>query len=185
MDDKQIKISLERAEILRETFTDNDDLLKIIRKLFYGFEVTDHEKSQVTTVIKGNEQLKEAIKLKIFALLSPDAPVGSNPDFWIGVEEQIQGQHPDTVKQIIEAKSLCLTRLEDAMTLLENPDAFKVEGIVRFKPVLGDNLGTELIARNLYVKAIENGLSYIKIVCGLSKEDMKKAEEQKKQNTTK
>lgn len=181
---KVVRVALDRAEILRDKFKGNEDALKLIRALFFGFELTEAEKGTLRTLFLGNEELQVAVQKKIYSRLSKDAPIGSNPDFWVGTEQQIQGQHPDTVKQILSAKEKCLKMLDVAMGLLAEPDSAEVINIAEYSPK-NDPLGIDLIARNLYVQAIENGLSYIKIIAELSDEQMKKVEETRKKDSTK
>lgn len=182
-----ISVSLERAELLRETFKGNEDLLKAIRGLFFGFVMTEQEKALVRTTFANNPQLKIAVQFKIYQKLSKEAPIGANPDFWVGTEQQIVGMHPEVVQQILQSKERCLERLEKAMTLLDDPDAFRVEHVADYSPksVVNDLSGVELISRNLYVQAIENGLSYIKIIASMSDEDMKKVKESREKDSTK
>lgn len=184
--DKTIKVSLERAELLRDTFKGNDDLLKSIRGLFFGFEVSDAEKALVRAAFSNNEQLKLAVRNKIFQKLSKDSPIGANADFWVGTEQQIFGQHPDVVQQILQSKERCLENLEKAMGLLDDPDAFEVAHVADYSPksVVNDPSGIELISRNLYVQAIENGLAYIKVIASMSDEDMKKVKESREKDST-
>lgn len=184
---KMVRIALERAELLRNHFKGNDEALKLIRALFFGFDLTDPEKGIIREIFVGNVEMQTAVRNKMYSRISKDAPIGSNPDFWVGTEQQIQGQHPDTVKQILGAKERCLNMLDNAMELLEDPDKFKVEHIFDYTPsaVLDDPLGIQLIARNLYVQSVENGLSYIKIVSELSDDDMKKVEESRKKDSSK
>ena len=184
MEEQTISVSLERADELRKTFTDNDALLKSIRNLFYGFTITDSEKALIQTTFKDNEVLKTAVKNKIYQTLSPDNGIGSNPDFWIGVEQTIQGQHPDTVKQVLASRESCLDMLEFALTLLDDPHQ-EVKSIATYRPDENDTLGVELIARNLFIKSVEQGLSYIKIVCGLSPEQIEEARKAAQKDETK
>lgn len=181
-----VRTALENADLIRSNLKGSEDILKTLRALFFGLETTEAERGAVTAMFKGKEELQIAIRKKFYGKLSKQAPIGNNPDIWAGTEQQIQGQHPDTIKQILSAKQKNFAMLDDAMKLLEDVDAVKIESVVEYEPNFDkDPLGIELLTRNLYIQTIENGLSFIKIAIDLSEEDAKKIAENQKRDSTK
>jgi hypothetical protein len=183
-----IRVSLEHAQLLRSTFKGNEDALKLIRALLFGFELTDAEKGTIRGLFTSNDELLIAVQKKIYSRMTKDAPIGNNPDIWVGVENQIQGQHPDTINQILMAKNRSVEMLDAGMELLRDPDKFVVQNVHNYDPkrlLSADPFGIELLARNLYVKSIENGMNFIMILCNLSDEDAKKVGENLAKNSTK
>ena len=170
-DEQKIPVDEKGVMLLKQAFQDNDELLVTVRSLLFGYELNDEELGSVRAAFKGKPELQEQVREKIFQEIRRDRPIGANPDFWIGVEMQIVGQHPDTVTQILRSKDLCLQMLRKGTALLEDPDGEKVD--ITYNPD-GDLMGTKLIARNLYIKSVESGLVYCKIIAAMDPKQLKK-----------
>ena len=147
------------ADLLKATFKDNEYLLKVLRSLFFGFDVKEEDKEIIK---KFSPELKEAIRKKIYPLLSNEVPIGQVADFWMGTEQNVFGQSKDSVFQAIASKTETLNMLNRAMELMNNPDGDKID--LSFKHNLVDELGINLLSRNLYIRTIETGLNFIKLL---------------------
>ncbi len=152
----------EEAALLRATFKDNDALLKILRGLFFGFELSQAERDLVRGTFIGSE-LRLAFRKKVYGLMEDDSPIGSVPDYWLNIKaEQLLGASKDAIYQLIQSKAQLLKMFQKAMALLENPDGERVN--VAFDPArtVLDDLGVGLLARNLYVQVMETSLHLVK-----------------------
>ena len=141
--------------LLKATFSENEPLLKTLRHLWFGLELSETEKSVIKETFS-NKELVEAIRHKVYGLNHFDTPIGQLSDFWVGVEKQIFGASRDTIEQAVQSKMLVLSMFNKAFDLLSNPDGEKVS--VDFVPSMVDGLQIGLIARNLYMQAIETAL---------------------------
>src|SRR5260221_468240 len=104
---RQLPATEKEVAILRATFKDNEYLLKLVRSVLLGFDIAEEDKK----LIKGtfaDESTREALRKKIYPVLSMDVPIGHTADFWMGIEKQVFGASPDLIRQIIESKSLLL-----------------------------------------------------------------------------
>lgn len=167
MTDKENKMPTtaeKEVALLKVVFKDNDGLLKSMLSLWFGFEISQAEKDLIRSTFI-NKDLREAVRKKIFPILSNEVPIGEVQDYWIGVDQQILGQARDTIAQIIQSKARVYDMLKSAMILLENPDAVKMD--LTYNPSLVDDLQIGLVARTLYIKAIQNGLVMIKTIANL------------------
>lgn len=177
MTEKQLPIAEKEAALLKTVFKDNDSLLLTMRSLFFGFTLNTSEKKLIKDIFKGVE-LKEAVRKKIFPILSNDVPIGQVADFWMGMEQQIFGQMKDTIYQAVASKEQVFDMLQVAMALLENPDGQPVDISYRPSSWHTDPGQIHLLARTLYIKTIETGLMMIKVVSSQgeaeSMEDVKK-----------
>lgn len=156
-------------QLLKATFKDDDELLKSIRGLFLGFEVSDSQKKKIKELF-ANEDLLNAVAKKLYPKLTNETDIGIIPDFWAGIDTQIIGQSAETIKQIVESKQLVFEMLEQAMGLLKNPDEFKM--VLEYNPklVLNDPYQIGLLARTIYIKAVNTGTSYIKVLANAKEE---------------
>lgn len=175
---KQLPISEQEASLLRDTFKNNEYLLKVIRSLFFGYDIADSDKLLVKSTFK-DPQLREAVRKKIYPNLSNEVPIGQVADFWMGVETQIFGFDVNKIRQAIESKNIVLKMLKQSMSLLVDPDSIKVSLEYNPELVVNDELQIGLLARNLYIRTIETGLNFIQLVANqevLSRADLKKKE---------
>lgn len=155
-------------DLIKAVFSDNDALLISIRKLFFGYEITGEEKKNIITNFTNPEAI-EVLRRKVYSTDNVNTPVGQLSDFWLGVESQIFGASRDTVYQALLSKEFVLDMFEKGFNLLKNPDGEKVNTDVKVS-IETDPLGVKIIARNLYLKAIETALHTIKVIAGTKTE---------------
>lgn len=164
MAEKKIPLqsSTKEQDLLKSIFKDNEYLLKLMRSVFLGFDLIKEEKVLLTKTFK-NEELLDVVRKKFYPSFTKDAPIGQFTDFWLGVETQIFGASRDTINQAVNSKLLVRKLLEQAFELLKNPD---LENIIlpQETPLNLDELQVNLLARILYMKTVETGLHYIKII---------------------
>lgn len=170
-------------ELIKSAFSENDVLLIAVRKLFFGQEISDDEKKMIKATFV-NEDVVNALRRKVYGLNSFETPIGQLSDFWLGVESQIFGSSRDTIYQAIMSKEIVLDMFTKAFNLLTNPDGEKVN--VEINPIIeADPLGVKIIARNLYMKAIETGLLGVKTIAGMKTESVEDAVKRLKQDSSK
>lgn len=156
-------------ELLKSVFKDNDDLIKSIRGLWLGFEISAIEKKKIKELFK-NPELKKIVKQKLFAELTNETDVGIIPDFWSGIETQIQGKNIEEINQVVMSKQNTLEMLEGAIALLDDPDDGKIDLRYNPKSVKNDPYQIGLLSRALYIKTINTGTSWIKILANAKEE---------------
>src|SRR5574343_555364 len=145
----------EEMELLKATFANREDLFKEIRALFLGLEVSEENK----TLIKNTFSLPRVLDIfrkRMYPKLSRSTPIGQLQDYWLGVETQVFGQNPDTIRQALESKQRVKEMYEKAFELLLNPDLPRIN-LVDFNPrnYPSTDLGIELLARNLFIQGVE------------------------------
>lgn len=157
--------------LIKQSFAENDSLLKLMRKLFFGYELTEEEAKLIKATFKSKE-LVEIVRRKIYGKVNVDGQIGAANDFWLGAESQIFGAQRDTIIQTVESKSKVLAMFERAMELLVEPNGEKVSIAYDPASLESDPLQTGLIARNLYIKALETALFTIKSIAGQKSESL-------------
>lgn len=180
---KQPTTAEKEVALLKVVFKDNDALLKSMLSLWFGFEITQAEKDLIKSTFS-NVDIREAVRKKIFPILSNDVPLGEVQDFWIGIDEQILGKDRDTIAQIIKSKEQLYSMLQTAMALLENPDAVKMD--LSYKPsIMEDALQVGLVARTRYIKTIQSGLVIIKTIANLDEKTVEQIKANQKKDSSK
>lgn len=170
-------------DLIKATFAENDALLVMVRKLFFGYDLTEDEKKAVKNTFS-NPEVVEVFRRKVYSAGNVETDIGHINDFWFGVEEQIFGASRDTIYQALSSKELVLSMFTKAFKLLSNLDGEKVD--TSFSPIIeADPLGIKLIARNLYMKAIETGLHSMKVIAGMKSESVEQAVKRLTQDSAK
>lgn len=157
-------------ELLKMVFKNNDYLLKLTRNVFFGFPITDEEK-RIVKETYGNAALKEIVRKKFYPIFGDEMPIGSVSDFWGGTEQNLLGQHRDTICQNVLSKQEVLEMLGKGFNALT--DYKKIDLSYNPKLSLNDDLAVKLLARNLYIRTVETGLNFIKIVANQKEENKK------------
>lgn len=149
--------------LIKQVFGKHPDLIKTLQALFLGFELTGDEKELVKSTF-ANEELFEAVRKRIAPRLERDTMVGQQSDEWAGLETDIYGSHPDKIYQAVYYKKEAIAMAQKAVALLRNPDGEQID--ISFNPdeSLSDPLQIKLLARNMYIKMIQNQLSTIWII---------------------
>lgn len=180
---EEISIVERDIEVIKKNFADNEYLLKATRALLLGMEVSKADKKLISDVFSDN-LLKEAVRRKIYSpSLSNEAPIGQIADFWVGLEQQLFGVSKEIIFQTMSVKEKVFSMLNHAFDLLSNPELDKPNVEVKLNPL--DEYQIELIARNLYVKAVDTGLMYIKMIAGKKEESVQDAKKRLMQNSNK
>lgn len=169
--------------LIKSAFAENEELLLVIRKLFFGESLSQEEKALIVDTFK-NKDLVEVLRRKVYGLNNFSTPIGQLSDFWLGVESQIFGASRDTIYQAVESKKMVLEMFEKAFDLLSNPDGERVVLTDVFTIDL-DPLQVRLIARNLYMKSIETALLTIKTIAGTKNETVEETVKRLEKNSNK
>ena len=171
--ENQLMFNDKEIALIKSTFAENDVLLVAVRKLFFGQDITSDEKKMIKSAFSSDEVVN-ALRRKVYGLNSFETPIGQLSDFWLGVESQIFGASRDTVYQAVMSKEMVLDMFTKAFNLLTNPDGEKVSVELSIN-LDTDPLGVKIIARNLYMKAIETGLLGVKTIAGIKTESTEDA----------
>ena len=153
-------VNEKERDLIIGAFKDNEYLLKAIRSLLFGFDVSDDDKKLIKDTFANNE-LKNAFRKRIYPILDNTMPIGQISDFWLGTESQTFGAQRDTIYQAYQIKMIVQKLLDAAIALLNDPESTKIDLSVPL--IEADPLMCGLMARNLYIKSIENGLLTIKL----------------------
>lgn len=170
---EQLMYSEKDIQTIKSVFTENDVLLVAIRKLFFGATLTGEEKDMIRSAFS-NSAVVEAFRRKVYSINNLGTPIGQLSDFWLGTESQVFGSNPDTIKQALLSKELVLQMFTKSFDLLTNVDGEQVSVDV-VVDTENDPLGIKLIARNLYMKAIETALLAMKTIAGTKTETAEQA----------
>lgn len=178
-------LSANDAEIalLKSVFADNENLLKSIRSLFLGFTVNSDDANLIRVTFK-DENLMKALRKKMYPVIDPTSDIGELTDFWLGTETEVLGKDVDTINQVVSSKQLALDMMAHAFELLREPTLNPID--LSFD-VTGQNdpYQIRLLARNKYIKAVETGLTILKVIAGTKSETVEQAKKRMEMDSAK
>ncbi len=177
-----IKLSESDVALERQTFCDNEALLKTMRALFFGLGVTEQEKELVRNTF-ANADLLRIVRNRFLPALSKEMPIGQVQDAWLAAQEMVFGQTPENIEQAVVMQKLSMEMVDHALGLLSDPDGTPVSLEVRISTVV-DPLATSLLARNRFIKHVESQLALIWIATNQKVETPKDAAKRAAQDST-
>lgn len=160
-DESNVAIAERDAQLIRDTFFENDALLKVVRALMLGYDMSAPDKTAIRSTF-ANADLRRIMWKRFCPLLNRNDDIGSLSDIWLGVEAMVFGQPQSTVEQAIGYKEKAIEMTKLGLGLLENPDGEKPS--IEYKPNQLDVLGVNLLGRNMYIRHIEKQLGLLKLI---------------------
>lgn len=161
-------------EELEKAFKGNSELLLSIRALLFGKDTSKKERSDIKAVF--NDELIRVFRKRMVGEALKSTPIGQYQGFWNSTEKQIMGAPEHTIKQVVEAKKLAKTYLDQAFELLKDPEGEPIKAEIQ--PLEDDPLQSSLIAKNLFEGTVENTLAMIDVI--VNREDMTEEEVKEK-----
>lgn len=185
--DLTIKTEEER-DLIIATFKDNDFLLKALRSLFLGLAVSAEQKSAILDL---KREVKEIIKKRFCPKIEDDTAIGIVNDVWMGVDEEVLNKNPTSILQAIASHDEAQKMANMALLLLDNIDGEKPD--IQYKPnfvlngsqqELADPLGIGLLARNKFIRLVNNQTWVLKTIAQQEKKTPQELAEIEKKNSS-
>lgn len=175
-----LPVNKEETDLIRSVFKDNENLLKVMRALFLGLGVSQDEKNLIKSTFS-NGTLVKVIENRFLPSIDKDMPIGQVADVWLGAEQMIFGAHKDTITQAVGYKEQSIQLTRQAIGLLENPD--NEAPSIEFKGET-DVLGVSLLARNQFIRHVEQQLLFLKMIAEQKEETEKEKKERMAKDST-
>lgn len=165
---QQSRLSDQDKGLIRNTFYEREDLLLLVRNLFFGFELTEGERFIIQSSFSTPESRK--VMRKVFLPeLGKDIPIGQSVDLWMTIKVESDAKKD---KDTIKGRTDFLVMQETALALLENPNGKKVDLTMTIEDT---KTATDIIARNTFISHVETQLLALR---ALANEKVESNEEQ-------
>lgn len=157
---QQSRISEAEKSLIQNTFGDREELLMLVRDLFFGFELNEVEVKSLTDLfnIPGMKKLLRKIFLP---QLEKGIPLGQSLDLWMTVKLD----QPDMAITNIGSRKLMMNKLENALSLMDEVRVAAIDLVVR------DFSVESLLARSSYIAHIELQLQVLKVLANTKNEN--------------
>lgn len=160
-DGGKIKVDTHEVAIIRKAFKGNERILKSIRAIMLGLSPTPAERAEVAALFS-DEELVAVVSNRFYPIMSKDSPIGQVNDTWLGVESMVFGANKETIYQAMQYKDKALAMTRDALIALKDPTAPCPD--VRFTINPTDEYAVALLARNQYVRHVEQQLLFLWVI---------------------
>lgn len=171
-------------ELIKKTFKDQEALLKTVRSLMYGIELLPDEKTNVKGVFS-DAALLDMMQRRFLPDIkqSRDLPLGQIQDTWLGAEQMIFGASAMQIEQAMRYKESAIDMTKHALELLRNPDAIAVD--YKISSYQDDLLQINLMARNMFLRHVDQQLLMLHVIADQKEETAKEAETRNLRNSMK
>lgn len=183
MVEQKMRFSNKELELLKNTFAEDDTVLKVLRKVFLQIDLSESEDILAKELIRGDVL---DLMYKIFLpTIDGDAPLHQIVDLWLTLK--LDDKDPDLAYPHIKARELLINYFKQQMGVLQNSrnksplkldDAMKLTGDRELDFV-------NLVARSTIVSHVEQQLMQIKILAGKKNETVEETLDRNLKNSTK
>ena len=176
------RISDSEMALLKNTFAENDALLKTIRKAFLGLSMSADESISLSYLFKDNNALQGVIRKVFLPEIDGNAPLGQQLDLWMTV--QLADKTPEMAQLLLQSRKLLIDQIEAGLANLSIPVPH--QGIQAF--VLSGEVDQDYIwltTRNTYINHVEQQLLQIKFLAGQSDETVAETQERLSKDSSK
>lgn len=182
--EQKIRYSDEEMMIIKNTFAENDDLLKVVRKIFLQLPLSEvEERAQINTFVN-NPNLMKVVRKSFLPTLEDDAPIMQLTDLWATL--QITDKTPEVALPHILARKGLIDYLDEQLKVLSREIIIPVNKINYFEQT-NDAVEkyTNLIMRNTVVQHVEQVLFQFKLLAGTKDETPEQTLKRLQQNSNK
>lgn len=161
MDEDMLK---DEIALFKQHFSDQEGLLKSIRSLLIGQDVSEEEKKRIKAVFS-NKDVLNALRHRVYQLETDDVPLGQMNDLWMGLDARLQGASIDAIFQAIKVRTRLARLFEKIELYLIDPFQEKLDLKVNLDVLEHsfnlNETACDIMARNMYIKSVDMVLAII------------------------
>lgn len=164
----------EELALMKNTFSENDELLVAIRKVFLQLPLQQFEKELIQGIAQ-HEEVITLLRKSILPEIDGDAPFNQVIDLWMTVETK--DKEPESAYLQLVAREKLINYLEQQLKVLTGgAEKIKFSTLVDLsKPK--DEVFTNMIMRNTLIHHIEMQLNTFSILAGQKNETVEQTRE--------
>jgi hypothetical protein len=184
MNETQLK---EEIKLFKENLG-SEAMLKSVRSLLLGLEISDEQKKQIQAVFS-NKTLLDIFRRRVNQRVTDDADLGSISDYWMQSTDKLIGGSGDIAIQTIKIGAKLINHVKKMEELLQDPfqepinfgvDFEKIDSSVSFSETT-----CSLVARNLFIRSVDFVLRLILSLVQSPEETPEQTVERLKKDSTK
>ena len=173
------RFTADEINLIKNTFFENEALLKIIRKKFLQLPLHQFEKIAGASLL--SKDVLKIVRKMILPEMDGDAPITQITDHWQFYRESSQPNFIQYSDKYIEARRIMINYLEGQMSWIEG----KGEGKMNFKDLTIFDDFENLYARQMIVDNVELGLNQLLLMASIKEETPEEMNKRLTQNSNK
>ena len=119
--DQKFIFSDVELELIKNTFSENDELLYAVRNVLLQFELSDAQKQMIRAQV--TPEVYAIIRKRMLPELDGSFPLTQLSSFWTTITNDIKSRSKEDMELLLEAKKLEVEYLEQQFTVLKDLDA--------------------------------------------------------------
>lgn len=187
METKQTKrFTEEELGIIKNTFSDSDDLLKAMRKVFLQMPLTATDLSILSVNFNNKKNLLRIVRKTFLPELDPQAPLGQLIDLWMTI--QFTDKSPELALPHLIARKILIEYIEQQLEGLEDGKykrTIDFNNFTKFGKKTAEELYIDLIVRNTMINHTDMSLMQLEFMAKESSLTPEQIEELRKKNSSK
>ena len=179
-----MRFSDSELSLIKNTFADNEELLKAIRKSFLQLPL-DPIDVDILNTIKGKKEVCAVLRKAFLPDLDGNAPMHQVIDLWMTLE--IKDKDPETVKNNALARAKLIEYIDEQLTYLETGNLYSIyfSDLVELTGKSALEIFVDLNVRNTVIAHVEMQINQFLVLAGDKAESVEKTKERLQKNSSK
>lgn len=175
-------------QVIKAVFAENEELLKVIRKVMLQMPLNAVE-SSLAQINFSNKPETMAVVRKIFLPeLDGDAPIFQVVDMWVDLTNDIKDKYPDQAMSHLEARDNFIKYIRQQLDCLEGKDTpvkikFDVMTVIDGKS--DDEAYSDILTRNKILVHTEQNIQQLLFLAGMKNESVEDTQKRLEKNSNK
>ncbi len=173
----------EELAVIKSVFSDNEELLRAIRKVFLQMPLSAVEQAMIIG-IKGDKGTLDVIRKAFLPTIDGDAPFNQVIDLWMTIE--IKNKDKESVLNEAKARAKLISYIEQQLSVLEDggKEKIKLNSMIEMSSD-GDEIYQNLTTRNSLIQHTEMQLNMFEILAGQKTETVEETKKRLQKDSTK
>lgn len=185
--DKKQKMRFSDAElgIIKSVFSENDDLLKSLRKFFLDLELNAVDTNNIDTQIKPKPEVLKLLRKTFRPTLDGEAPFHQVIDLWFTVD--LKGKTSDIAIEELASRGKLIKYLDAKLSILEGKEVENItfDSLDYSEDKTDSDNFIDVVTRNTLIGHVEMQLTQLLTLAGLKDETVDDTLDKLKLNSTK
>lgn len=182
---QQSRYSDEELGIIKNTFEENENLAKALRKYFIQFELSKEDNSLLDNFIRSKKNVQSVLRKTFLPTIDGNAPIHQVFDLWmtIGIKEK----SPEQAYPLLLSRAMVIKYLDSRLTELEGGKKTKtsIAKLLITKNKSQLEAYVNITTRNIIIEHTEMQIAQLLILAGSKEETLEQVKERLLKNSTK
>lgn len=171
---KQVmRFSDEELQLIKGVFSENDDLLKSIRKVFYQIPLTAVDLSRLSVTFNGKEGLQKLLRKTFLPQLDAEMPFAQQIDLWMTIK--LKDMMVEEAAVHLESIQTWINYIDQQLKIIEkgkykSKPKITIRGLTDIKDKTSRQMFADMLARNTVVNHVETQLMQLFLLAGKKEE---------------